>query len=156
MQVCVFHPLNAWFHLNIIGLFACHFPPSHSVYKKLHRLAEWVTEAFIKIRMIPDENIFCWKSRFHADYTPNIQGADTNRSTVTSQSSKCTFLIRKKTKQDIEIGVLAQLSGVIDGRERKSRYRNFTSSKFRNMCQPQHLIKPVNGVSVIYILEWLM
>lgn len=77
--VCVFLLLNAQFHLNIIGLFACHFPSSHIMYNKLHRLALWVTEAFIKIRMIPDENIFCWKSRFHADYTPNIQHADINR-----------------------------------------------------------------------------
>lgn len=29
--VCVFHLLNAWLHLNIIGLFACHFP---SVYTR--------------------------------------------------------------------------------------------------------------------------
>lgn len=59
-------------------------PSSHSVYKKLHRLAAGVTEAFIKIRMIPDENIFHWKSRFHADYVANIQGADTNWSTGAS------------------------------------------------------------------------
>lgn len=76
---CIFPPLNARLHLNIIGLFACHFPSSHSVYNKLHRLALWVTEAFIRTGMIPDENIFCWKSRFHADYTPNIQRTDVNR-----------------------------------------------------------------------------
>lgn len=77
--VCVFLLLNARPHLNIIALFACHFPSSHSIYNKLHRLAMWVTEAFIKNQIIPDENILCWKSRFHADYTANIQHADINR-----------------------------------------------------------------------------
>lgn len=31
---CVFHLLNAWFHLNIIGLFACHFPLQATVYTR--------------------------------------------------------------------------------------------------------------------------
>lgn len=52
--------------------------PSHSVHKKLRRSAPWVTESFSRTGMIPDGNISCWKSRFHADYTPNIQRPDVN------------------------------------------------------------------------------
>ena len=52
--VCVrtydFRLVNAGSHLNITALFPCHFPSSHSIHNKLHRLDSWVTEAFIKIR----------------------------------------------------------------------------------------------------------
>ena len=47
VRACDFHLVNAGSHLNITGLFPCHFPSSHSIHKKLHRLArEWQKLSF--------------------------------------------------------------------------------------------------------------
>lgn len=49
--VCVFPPSSMLsLTFNIMWLFTSHFPLSQNIYKELHRLVLWVTEAFIKIR----------------------------------------------------------------------------------------------------------